>query len=399
LTKIRVTERVNAIDYAPRALIAHANEIAESGKKVLYLNMGDPVAFDFATPDHVKQALIEAVEKGNNEYSPSEGLPELREAISRREKQMKGVDVSPGEVLVTNGVSEGIQMVMAALVDAGDEVLIPGPAYPPYLAYTKFFGGEPVTYETVEEEDWNPNFEDLRSKISDKTRSIVIINPNNPCGAVYNRKVLKQITDLAGEYGIPVLSDEIYDGITYEEVFHSTAQVAEDVPVIVLNGFSKTYLMTGLRLGYLYLHGDSSNLEDLKQCVIKETRVRLCANTPVQRAGIAALQGPQDHIKSMVHDLRKRRDYTCKRVEEIDGLTSRKPKGAFYIFPRITDIGERWRDDYEWVQELLNETGVLLVQGSGFDPVYGSGHFRSVFLPPLEILEEAFDKIEGFMKT
>jgi len=398
LTNVKVTERVRTIEYAIRDVIVHAKQLAKTGKRIFYLNIGDPVAFDFDTPPHVKQALIKAVEEGKNAYSPSEGLPELRQAISEKEKRINGVDISADDVIVTSGISEGIQMVMAALIDAGDEILLPGPTYPPYISYAKFFGGEPITYETVEEDGWQPNIDDLRGKISEKTRGIAIINPNNPCGALYGEKIVTQILDLAGEHDIPVLSDEIYDQIIYEKTFVSTAYLAKDVPVIGFNGFSKAYLMTGWRLGYVYFHDQENRLQELKQCIEKEARIRLCANTPVQKAGVAALNGPQDHIKEMVEKLRQRRNYSWKRLNEIDGISCTKPEGAFYVFPKIHAVGSKWKTDMEFVLELLKETGVLFVHGSGFDPVYGAGHVRGVFLPLVETLEEAFNEVERFME-
>ena len=236
---VKVTQRVSEIEYAIRDIVVYAKQIAKTGKRIYYLNIGDPVAFDFGTPQHIRQALMKAVEEGANAYSPSEGLPELRQAMSQKEKRVNAVDISTEDVIVTSGISEGIQMVMAALIDVGDEILLPGPTYPPYISYAKFFGGKPITYETVEEDCWQPNIDDLRGKISEKTRGIVIINPNNPCGALYEEKVVKQILDLAGEHDIPVLSDEIYDQIIYEKKFVSTAHIAKDVPVIGFNGFSK----------------------------------------------------------------------------------------------------------------------------------------------------------------
>jgi len=398
LTNVKVTERVRTIEYAIRDVIAYAKQLAKTGKKIFYLNIGDPVAFDFDTPTHVKQALMKAVEEGANSYSPSEGLAELRQAISHKEKRVNDVDVPADDIIVTAGISEGIQMVMASLIDDGDEILLPGPTYPPYIAYAKFFGGKPVTYETVEENGWQPNIDDLRSKISEKTRGIVVINPNNPCGALYEEKIVKQIIDLAGENEVPIISDEIYDQILYEKRFVSTAHLAKDVPVIGLNGFSKAYLMTGWRLGYMYFHEQNNQLQELKQCILKEARIRLCANTPVQKAGAAALTGPQEHIREMMEKLRKRRDYAWKRLNEMEGISCAKPEAAFYVFPKIHGVGSRWRSDREFVLELLNETGVLFVYGSGFDTVYGSGHFRGVFLPQLETLEQALNEVERFME-
>ncbi|MEM1536329.1 MAG: aminotransferase class I/II-fold pyridoxal phosphate-dependent enzyme [Candidatus Bathyarchaeia archaeon] len=397
MANVRVTERVRTIEYAIRDIIVYARALAKTGRKIYYLNIGDPVAFDFDTPEHIKQALFEAIKGGANAYSASEGLPELREAISEKERRVNGVEVSADDIIVTSGISEGIQMVMAALVDVGDEVLLPGPTYPPYISYTRFFGGVPVTYRTVEEEGWRPDIDDLRRKVSDRTRAIVVINPNNPCGALYEEKTLKQILDVAAEHGVPVISDEIYDQLVFEKRFVSTASLAKDVPVIGLNGFSKAYLMTGWRLGYIYFHSPRGELKELKECVEKEARIRLCANTPVQKAGIAALKGPQDHIREMVSKLKARRDYAWKRLNEIEGISCTKPDAAFYVFPKIHGVGSRWKTDFDFVLELLKETGVLFVHGSGFCPVYGAGHVRGVFLPPIETLEEAFNLLESFM--
>ncbi|MFQ6068334.1 MAG: aminotransferase class I/II-fold pyridoxal phosphate-dependent enzyme [Candidatus Bathyarchaeia archaeon] len=395
----KVTKRVSTIEYAIRDVIEFAKELEKAGKKITYLNIGDPVKFDFDTPEYVKLALFEAVKSGANWYSSSEGLFELREAICRKEKRVNGIDISPEDVIVTTGVSEGIFMIMAAIIGQGDEILVPGPTYPPYTSYAKFFEGKPIAYRTIEEEEWKPDVEDIRSKISKRTKGVVVINPNNPCGAVYDDKTVKEIVDLAAEKDLLVLSDEIYDRIVYEERFVSTACVAKDFPVVGLNGFSKVYLATGWRLGYFYFHDPEGKLETLKESVKKETRIRLCTNTPVQKAGAAALNGPQEHITKMVEKLRRRRDYTWRRLNEIEGISCTKPKGAFYVFPRVHEVGHRWKTDLEFVLDVLKKTGVLFVHGSGFCNTYGVGHFRGVFLPPIDVLENAFDMLEKFMKS
>jgi alanine-synthesizing transaminase len=396
--QVKATNRASNIEYAIRDVIVHTQELIKNGKKIYYLNIGDPAAFDFKTPQYVKDALCKAIDHDENYYSPSEGRLELREAIVRKEKRVNDVDITPGNVLVTEGISEGIQMILAALVERGDEILFPGPTYPPYISYTKFFDGRPVAYETIEEEGWVPDIDDLRNKITQKTRAIVITNPNNPTGSVYSGKYIKEMLDIAGEHNLPVLSDEIYDQLTYEKPFVSTANLSKDVPVIGLNGFSKVYQMTGWRLGYMYFKGEGEILDALRLGVEKQCRIRLCANTPVQIAGAAALNGPQDFVKGIVDRLRERRDYAWKRLNEIPGISVTKPEGAFYIFPKIEDIGKRWKNDMDFVVDLLKQTGVLIVNGSGFDPVYGKDHARIVFLPPCEELEEAFNSLEQFMK-
>jgi alanine-synthesizing transaminase len=398
VVKVKVTERSKAIEYAIRDVIVKAGSINKHGRKMFCLNIGDPVAFDFPTPEHIKQALIDAVRSGNNNYSPSEGIQELREAISEKEKRVNDVDVSAEKVLITSGVSEGIRMLISSLIEKGDEILVPGPPYSPYISYSKAYDGTPVSYETIEKENWQPNIDNLRSKISEKTRAIVINNPNNPTGALYRQKTVKQILDVAGEYGLLILSDEIYDQIRYVEDYVSTAHLAKDLPVVVLNGFSKVYLITGWRLGYMYFHEPNGELQELKTAIEKEQRIRICASTPVQMAGIAALRGPQDHVKMLVEKLKLRRNYAWKRLNEIEGVSCSKPEGAFYFFPKIHGVGSKWKTDMEFAVDLLKETGVLLVHGSGFDPVYGAGHVRGVFLPPLETLEQAFNEIEMFIK-
>jgi alanine-synthesizing transaminase len=398
LANIKVTNRGKNIEYAIRDVICHTEQLIKDGKKIYYLNIGDPAAFDFTVPAHVKEALCKAVQGDGNHYSPSEGILELRQAVARKEKRVNKVDITPKDVLITEGISEGIEMILAALVEKGDEILFPGPTYPPYISYTKFFDGTPVAYETVEKEGWQPNIDDLRKKISKKTRALVITNPNNPTGAVYGKKMVKEMLDVAAENDLLVLSDEIYDQITYSQEFFSAAHLAKDVPVVGFNGFSKAYQMTGWRLGYMYFKGQPGELDELRTAVEKQCRIRLCANTPVQKAGAAALDGPQDHIKDVVEKLRQRRDYAWKRLNEIEGISCTKPEGAFYIFPKIHGVGTRWKTDMQFVVELLRETGVLIVNGSGFDPVYGAGHARIVFLPPIEMLEQAFNEIERFMK-
>ena len=398
MVKVKVTARSKAIEYAIRDVIVNAGPITKTGKKMFYLNIGDPVAFDFPTPQHIKQALIDAVQSENNNYSPSEGVQELREAISEKEKRVNDVNVSADNVLITSGVSEGIRMLISSLIEKGDEILVPGPPYSPYISYSKAYEGTPVSYETIEEDNWQPNIDDLRSKISEKTRAIVINNPNNPTGALYRRKTVKQMLDVAGEHDLLIISDEIYDQIRYVEDYVSTAHLAKDLPVVGLNGFSKVYLMTGWRLGYMYFHALNGELQELKNAIEKEQRIRICASTPAQRAGIAALRGPQDHVKTLVEKLRVRRDYAWKRLNEMDGVSCAKPEGAFYFFPKIHGVGSKWKTDMEFAVELLKETGVLLVHGSGFDPVYGAGHVRGVFLPPVEMLEQAFNEVEQFIK-
>jgi len=389
--------RGQGVEYAIRDIMVEAGRVERTGKKLIQLNIGDPVKYGFETPLHIRQALTKATNSGLNYYSASEGISELREAVAEKENCMNGAHIGPDDVVVTCGISEAIMFVMGAIIDPGDEVLLPGPCYPPYLTYAKFFGGKAVTYRTIEEMGWAPDINDLEAKISSRTKLIVIINPNNPCGSVYSGEQISRILGLAATHGIPVAADEIYDQIIFDGSFSSVASLAKDVPLIGLNGFSKAYLMTGWRLGYLFLQDHEGELRQVWDAIQRMARVRLCAATPIQVAGVEALQGPQEHVRSMVSKLKGRRALSLKRVSEIPGLSATKPSGAFYIFPKI-QLNSKWKDDKECGADLLRETGVIVVNGSGFDPTYGKEHFRAVFLPPEDVLNRAFAAIEEFMK-
>ncbi|MGB7953387.1 MAG: aminotransferase class I/II-fold pyridoxal phosphate-dependent enzyme [Candidatus Nitrosopolaris sp.] len=390
---MKVSDRTSGVEYVIRDIISYARKYESTGKQIIYMNIGDPVKYDFKTPDHIKAALINAVTTDQNYYAESEGLPELQKAIVEKESQ-KGFPVADSDVLVTNGVSEGLDMTLASIVDPGTEVLMPGPYYPPYASYVKFYGGKPIEFKLYE--DGRPDVEDVASKINSKSRAICIISPNNPTGEVFDRKGLQQLINIATEHNLYVICDEIYDNIVFDEQFTSIGRVASDAPVVLLNGFSKGYLMTGWRCGYICLNSDSRKLDGLRQNVPKLARVRISSNLPVQIAAIQALRGPRDHIIEMVQKLRKRRDYVVKRLNSINGISCKLPRGAFYVFPKI-ELEPRWKDDREFVLDLLNSTGVLTVQGSGFGREFGAGHFRIVYLPPENVLEEAMDKIEIFV--
>ena len=393
---ISTTARIKTIEYAIRDVVAIAKELEQKGKKITYLSIGDPPKYDFDTPQHIKDALKKAVDEGENLYMDSLGVPELREAIAERSLANR-IPVTKEDILITSGVSEGIAFLLAALIEKKDELLLPGPSYPPWLSYTKFYDGTAVEYKLDEANDWQPDIDDIRQKITDKTRGILILSPNNPVGVVYSEKHLLEIINLAGEYQLPIIADEIYDQITYDKKFVSVASLAKDVSVIGLNGFSKAYLITGWRLGYVYYSDPENYLDELKEDIKRMARIRLCAPGPSQIAAVAALRGSQDHVPKMVAKLRERRNYTCKRLNEIKEIDCKVPEGAFYVFPKI-DLGTRWKNDKEFVIDFLNKKQVLFVYGSGFGPKYGTGHFRVVYLAPVPVLEQAFDKLEDFLK-
>jgi alanine-synthesizing transaminase len=381
------------VEYAIRDITLHARQYEKSGRKIIYLNIGDPVKYDFPTPDHIKKALIDAILNNFNYYADSEGILELRQAIVKKES-LKGLSITVEDVLVTNGISEGLDMVAASIVEPNSEILMPGPYYPPYASYVKFYGGKPIEFRLTE--DGTPDLDDIKSKITSKARALCIINPNNPTGEVFNSKNLKQLIDVAAEHDMYIICDEIYDKLVFDQEFTGIGKVAKDAPVILLNGFSKVYLMTGWRCGYICMNSECQELENIRSNIPKLARVRIAANLPVQKAAVAALQGPQTYIAKTVSKLKKRRDLVVKRLNEIDGISCKLPNGAFYTFPKILFNG--WKDDKDFVLDLLNKTGILTVHGSGFGEL-GKGHFRIVYLPNEQVLQEAMDKLGNFINS
>ena len=392
LDTLKVSKKVAGVEYAIRDIVSAAIKLEKQGKKIQYLNIGDPVLYGFQPPDYVKEALIKAIQKGENYYAPSEGLPELRDLISQKEHK-KGLSVSSDDILVTNGVSEGLDMIMSSIVEEGDEVLLPGPYYPPYASYIRLHGGIPIEF-AVDLDNSTPDIDDIRSKITPKTIAICLISPNNPTGVVFNEKALKDLVDVANENNLYIICDEIYDQIVFDEKFIGIGKVAGTSPVILLNGFSKVHLMSGWRIGYIAFN-NSSALEQLRENLPKLARVRISTNLPVQHAALESLRGPQEYISKFVSELKTRRDLVIKRLNSMPGLSCTNPKGAFYAFPKIEQ--SKFDSDKEFVMELLNSKGVLTVHGSGFGRQYGSGHFRLVFLPNLNVLDSALDKIEEFV--
>jgi alanine-synthesizing transaminase len=392
LDTLKVSKKVAGVEYAIRDIVLAARKVQQKGMQVDYLNIGDPVQFGFQPPDNVKQALIDAVNKGENYYSTSEGLLELREEIAKKENA-KGLSISADEILVTNGVSEGLDMVISSIVEEGDEVLLPGPYYPPYASYVRLHGGVPVEF-AVDLENSTPDIDDIKSKITSKTVAICLISPNNPTGVVFNEKSLKELVDLANQHNLYIICDEIYDQIVFDEKFVGIGKVAGDSPVIILNGFSKVHLMSGWRIGYIAFN-NSSKLDALRENLPKLARVRIATSLPVQHAALESLRGPQEYISDFVSEIKKHRDLVVKRLNDMPGLSCPNPKGSFYAFPKIED--NRFGTDKEFVTKLLESKGVLTVHGSGFGEQYGSGHFRLVYLPSLEILDSAMNKIEEFV--
>ena len=389
---MKVSKKVAGVEYAIRDIVLAARKVEQTGMGIDYLNIGDPVQFGFQPPNNVKQAFIDAINKGENFYSSSEGLLELRTEIAKKENN-KGLSIGADDILVTNGVSEGLDMVISSIVEDGDEVLLPGPYYPPYASYVRLHGGIPVEF-AVDLNNSTPDIDDIKSKITPKTVAICLISPNNPTGVVFNEKSLKELVDVANQNNLYIICDEIYDQIIFDEKFVGIGKVAGDSPVIILNGFSKVHLMSGWRIGYITFN-QSPKLDALRENLPKLARVRIATSLPVQHAALESLRGPQSYINDFVGEIKKRRDLVVKRLNEMPGLSCPTPKGAFYAFPKIED--NRFGTDKEFVTKLLESKGVLTVHGSGFGEQYGSGHFRLVYLPSLEVLDSAMNKIEEFV--
>jgi aspartate/methionine/tyrosine aminotransferase len=400
---LRAAKSALTVEYAIRDVVLPAREMEKQGIEILKLNIGDPCAYDFRTPQHIQDALVAAVRDNHNGYSPSEGIPELRDAIVDREKRRNNVAYAPDDVCVTTGVSESLSMLYTSVLEPGDEVLVAGPSYPPYTSLARLHGAKPISYNCKEAAGWQPDVDDLRKRITPRTRMICMINPNNPTGAVWGRRVVEAIGGLAAEHSkqLFLVSDEIYDDLTFDVKHNATASLVKDVPLVTFNGISKAHLAPGWRLGWTMWRDHNRGLEEIKKAYMNQARLRLCASTPAQHGAVAALNGPQDHVAETVAKLKRRRDLAHKRLNEIPGLSCAKPEGAFYCFPKIKVLeepGAPWRGDKDFVLDLLREAHVLTVHGSGFDSTFGGNHFRVVILPPEETLTRAFDAIEKHLK-
>lgn len=389
---MKISSKVMNVEYAIRDIVLKARLLQQQGRSIHYFNIGDPAQYGFQPPENVRQAFIDAINNNENYYCPSEGIAELRSAIANKE-HAKGLDVTLDDIQVTAGVSEGLDMLSSTLVEDGDEVLLPGPYYPPYASYIRLHGGIPIEYK-VDLKTSKPDLDDINSKITSKTIALFIINPNNPTGVVFSEQSLYDLVSIANEHDLYIVCDEIYDQIVFDK-FSGIGKVAKDSPVIILNGFSKVHLMTGWRLGYIAFNGASPKLDLVREHLPKLARVRLCTTTPVQHAAIESLNGPQEYIKTFVAELKIRRDLVVQRFNEIPNLSCPNPNGAFYAFPKI--INNKYKTDYEFVLELLQKEGILTVHGSGFGEKYGKDHFRFVYLADIEKLNFALDKINHFM--
>ncbi len=390
--EILAATRLERVRYAIRDVAVIADQLAREGKQILPLNIGDPLKFDFHTPPHLIEAVARAMQDGRNGYAPSVGVPEALEAV-RAEAERKGIR-NIQSVFITQGVSEAVDLCLTALVNPGENVLTPSPEYPLYSAVLAKLGVQPSSYELDEGNGWEPNLEQLARRIFTGTRALVLINPNNPTGAVYSQRTLEAIAELARQNNLVIFSDEIYDKLILGDEPHvSIASLAPDVPVVTFNGLSKTYLVPGWRVAWAAVSGDGAAVKPYVEGIHKLLRARLSANHPEQYAVRPALEGPQDHLNEVIRKLRARRDLTQRWCAATPCLSCVAPRGAFYAFPRL-DIPE---SDEEFVKKLLLEKQVLVVHGSGFGEAPGTRHFRVVFLPDEATLSRAYGEITAFM--
>lgn len=386
-------DRTHNIKYAIRDIIVVADEVAKTGKELLYLNIGDPNVYDHSTPKHIVDEVYKAMLENKNGYSPSSGIKPALDSI-RNEAEAKGIK-NIQDVFITTGASEAIEIVLTSLLNRGENFLMPTPGYPLYTAIQSKLELEPNPYYLDESNGWQPDLDDIKSKINDKTKAIVIINPNNPTGSLASRETLEGLIKIADEHNLLILADEIYDKLIFDGKKHITlASLNSDVPIITFCGLSKNYVAPGFRIGWGIASGNKDRLNDLLEGVNRILRSRLCANHPIQWAIPAALEGDQTHVHNLVKTLEKRRDLSYNLIKDIPQLSLVKPTGAFYAMPSI-DV----KDDNKFCVDLLRATGVILVPGSGFGQKPGTAHFRFVILPQEEILEKAFNYIGDFLSS
>lgn len=381
-------------------VLDEANRMQERGIDVLKLNLGNPAPFGFNAPEEVILDMIYNLRESQG-YSDSKGIFSARKAIMQYCQLKKIPNVTINDIYTGNGVSELISIVTQALLDTGDEILVPSPDYPLWTGCVSLAGGKPVHYICDEESDWYPDLEDIKSKITDRTKAIVIINPNNPTGAVYPEDILLKIADIAREHELMIFSDEIYDRLVMDGIKHtSIAALAPDLFCITLNGLSKSHMAAGFRVGWMVLSGAKEKAKDYIEGLNMLSNMRLCSNVPAQSIVQTALGGYQSVNEYLVPGGRiyEQREFIYKAINDIPGLSAVKPKAAFYIFPKIDVKKFNIYDDEKFALDFLREKKVLVTHGRGFN--WGApDHFRIVYLPRVEELKKATDKLADFLKT
>lgn len=383
------------------AALTEAERLEADGQHILKLNTGNPAAFGFEAPHQIVRDMIEAIPTAHG-YSQSRGILSARRAVVSRYEEVPGFPhVDPDDVFLGNGVSELITMVTQALLDDGDEVLVPAPDYPLWTAMTSLAGGAAVHYRCDPENDWQPDLEDIKAKVTDRTKAIVVINPNNPTGAVYTRQTLEAIVEIAREHSLLLLADEIYDRILYDGAEHiNLATLAPDLLCLTFNGLSKTYRVAGYRSGWLVITGPKDHAEGFLHGVSLLASTRLCPNVPAQYAVQAALSGVQsiDALIAPSGRLHEQRDVAWEAVTAIPGVSCTRPQGSLYLFPQLDPNVYEIHDDAQFVYDLLVAEHVLVVQGTGFNwPT--PDRFRIVTLPEARVLSDAVERIGNFLAS
>lgn len=381
-------------------VVDEAARLESEGAHILKLNIGNPAPFGFRTPFEVIQDMREQLPECEG-YSDSRGLFSARKAIMQY-AQLKGLpNVSMDGIYTGNGVSELINLCMQALLDTGDEILIPSPDYPLWTACATLAGGTPVHYRCDEQADWNPDLADMEAKITPRTKAIVIINPNNPTGAVYAKEVLEGIVEIARKHQLMIFADEIYDRLCMDDAEHvSIASLAPDLFCVTFSGLSKSHMIAGYRIGWMIVSGNKRLGEDFMLGVNMLSNMRLCSNVPAQSIVQTALGGHQS-VKSYVAPggrVCEQRNYVYEALNAIDGITAVKPKAAFYIFPKMDVKKFNIRDDEQFALDLLHQKGILITRGGGFNWPEPD-HFRIVYLPPMDVLHEAMEDLAEFFET
>ena len=398
---IKQSEKLRHVCYEIRGpALQQAKKLEEEGYKILKLNIGNPGAFDFDAPEEIVRDVILNLPE-SQAYSDSKGLFSARKAVMHETQRMNIKGVGINDIYLGNGVSELIVMAMQALLNQGDEVLVPAPDYPLWTAAVTLSSGKAVHYVCDEQADWQPDIDDIKSKITKHTKAIVVINPNNPTGAVYSEELLLQIVELARQHGLIIYADEIYDKILYDDAVHvPLARLADDVLIISFNGLSKSYRLAGFRAGWMVLSGARHLAQDYIEGLEILSNMRLCANVPAQQAIQTALGGYQSINELIVPGgrLRDQRDMVWNMLTNIPGVSCVKPKGAIYMFPRIDPKVHNIVNDDKFVLDFLLAEKVLLVKGSGFN-ITDTNHFRIVFLPRIDVLADAMRRLGSFLAT
>jgi len=384
--------RVHRFTYAIRNIVAEAQKVEAAGTRVRYLNIGDPVAFGFKTPPHLIAAVERALRDGHNSYGPSAGIPAAREAVAA-EYTGHGFPVTPDRVFITAGTSEGIELTLSAVVDSGGEVLVPMPTYPLYTAVLAKLDAKAKYYRLDPAHGWMPDLDHLKSLVTPATRVLVIIDPNNPTGAVYPTETRRALIDFAERHGLLILADEVYGDLGFDGAVPPYGLLDPDAPIISFSSLSKAYLAPGWRTGWMAI-GRSPRLDDVVAAVRKLADGRLCSNVPMQYAVAGALGGDRSHQIAFRKELKARADLTVSRLRAMPGVSCVAPTAAFYAMPRIAL--PPGRTDEHYVKALLHATGVLCVYGSGFGVAAEAGFLRIVFLAPIDELTEIYDLMAAF---